>query len=125
MHLHTLGGSGCAIEKPRDIARIYSSMGYGAITVTNHYMKNIFENYYPAKAKTAGDKIKHYINFYRQVKRCCKPYGIKVFLGLELNPECMNTPEVAPAAEFLCYGVTEKFLYDYPLLYEYNQKDLF
>lgn len=125
MHLHIYGASGCAAETPENIAKIYYKAGYGAITVTNHYMKYIFENYYPSRLNTDRERIKYYVSFYKELKKCCKPYGIKVFLGMELNPECMNTAEVTPAAEFLCYGVTEKFLYDYPCLYDYTQKELF
>jgi hypothetical protein len=44
---------------------------------------------------------------------------------MELNPECTNTPTVAPASEFLCYGITEKFLRSHPRLYDYTQKELF
>jgi tyrosine-protein phosphatase YwqE len=123
MHLHTAGGSGCAQVEAEEIAKLYSEAGYGAIAVTNHYMKSVFENYYPPLSDK--ERITRYISLYERLQKCCAPYKIKVFLGMELNPECMNTPLVAPAAEFLCYGMTPKFLYDYPRLYEYTQKELF
>lgn len=123
MHLHTLGGSPCAKVMPENIAEIYSEAGYGAITVTNHYMKYIFESFYPFS--TDKERIKYFISHYKTLEKCCKPFGIKVFLGMELNPEIMNAKAAMPAAEFLCYGVTEKFLYDYPRLYNYTQKELF
>jgi len=123
MHLHTFGGSPCGKVSPRDIAILYNRAGYGAITVTNHYMKYFFEHMYPFGSDT--DRIKNYIGFYKGVEYYCKPFGIKVFLGMELNPECMNTPTASPAAEFLCYGVTEDFLYNNLRLYDYTQRELF
>lgn len=123
MHLHVLGTSPCAKVAPDDIARLYSEAGYGAIVVTNHYMKYLFSDYY--KFDTEEEKIKFYIVSYKSLKKSCKPYCIKVFLGMELNPEFINTLEHNPAAEILCYGVTEKFLYKYQRLYDYSLKDLF
>ena len=123
MHLHVLGTSPCAKVAPDDIAKLYSKAGYGAITVTNHYMKWLFLNYY--KAETEEGKLKFYIDSYKSLKKSCQPYGIKVFLGMELNPEFINTPEHCPAAEILCYGVTEKFLYQYPGLYDYSLENLY
>lgn len=122
-HLHTYGGSPCGQTLPGDIAKEYSMAGYGAIIVTNHYMKYLFDNYY--RQKSEKEKIKYYIDLYKDVKKHSQPYGIKVFLGLELNPDCMNTPTVMPAAEFLCYGVSEKFLYDNPKLYDLTQRQLY
>lgn len=123
MHLHTLGASPCGKVSPSEIAAMYHNAGYKAITVTNHYMKLLFTHMYPCV--TEREKIKYFIGFYKSVKNYCKQYGIKVFLGMELNPESMNTPDVVPAAEFLCYGVTEEFLYKNLKLYDLTQKELF
>ena len=37
----------CARVEAEEIARLYSEAGYGAIAVTNHYMKYLFDSYYP------------------------------------------------------------------------------
>lgn len=123
MHLHTKGASPCAQVEPREIARLYSGAGFGAIAVTNHYMKYLFDVCYPPVSDR--EKAEIYLNYYRELKKECKPFGIKVFLGMELNPEKMNTPTSAPAAEFLCYGFDEDFLPENPRLYELTQRQLY
>ncbi|NLK18003.1 MAG: PHP domain-containing protein [Clostridiales bacterium] len=122
LHLHTKGSSPCARVEAEEIARLYSEAGYGAIAVTNHYMKYLFDSYYPPLSDLK--KAEMYLGLYRELKEKCRPYGIKVFLGMELNPECMNT-EVVPAAEFLCYGLTEEFLLRHPRLFDLSQRRLF
>lgn len=122
MHLHTAGASPCARVEAEEIARLYSEAGYGAIAVTNHYMKHLFENYYPPMSDIK--KVEMYLGFYRELKEKCRPYGIKVFLGMELNPDCMNI-EVTPQVEFLCYGVTEEFLLRHPRLFDLSQSQLY
>lgn len=123
MHLHTKGGSYCGQSMPREIAQEYFNAGYKAVVVTNHYMKSLFDYYYTQR--TEKQKVKYYISLYKEVKKYCGEYGIKVFLGLELNPDCMNTPTASPAAEFLCYGVTEDFLYGNLRLYDLTQQQLY
>lgn len=122
MHMHILGISPCARVAPQEIAKIYHEAGYGAVTVTNHYMKYLFKSY---DIESEEGKIKFYIDSYKSLKDCCAPYGIKIFLGMELNPDCLNTPENNPGVELLCYGVTEEFLYKNPRLYDLTQKEFF
>jgi hypothetical protein len=122
-HLHAAGGSPCASAAPAEIAADYARAGYKAVCVTNHYMKSLFEYYYPAGGER--EKIAYYISIYRAVKAECKKRGIKTFLGMELNPQCTNTETVEPVQEYLCYGLTEKFLYDNPRLYDLTQKEQF
>lgn len=122
-HLHTKGASYCGLSTPQEIAEEYNQSGYGAIVVTNHYMQLLFDALY--SQTTFKEKTEQYIDYCKSVKECCQPYGIKVFLGLELNLNCMNTSEVTPAAEFLCYGVTEEFLYGNMELYNLTQRGLF
>jgi predicted metal-dependent phosphoesterase TrpH len=121
-HLHTKGASYCGLSSPEEIAAEYYLNDYGAVVVTNHYMQYLFDTLYTER--TLKQKVARYISYYKRLKECCAPH-IKVFLGLELNLNCMNTPEVMPAAEFLCYGVTEEFLYRNMELYNLTQRQLF
>lgn len=122
MHLHTKGASPCAQVEPPRIAELYALAGYGAIAATNHYMKYLFESYYPEGSDRS--RTEFFLSHYRRLREECRPCGIKVFLGMELNPESMNT-EVVPAAEFLCYGFDEEFLLQNPRLFELPQRQLF
>ncbi len=123
-HVHTLGRSGCAKVAPVDVVQAYHAAGYHGIAVTNHYMKWVLENYYPA-----GDelfKLEFFLDGYREVKSHCERLGMTAFLGMELNLERYNRPgESYPVREFLCYGLSEDFILQNPRLYDLSQREAF
>ena len=123
-HLHTLGKSGCAEISPEEAVNVYKSLGYDGLVVTNHYMKWIFEEYYP-KISERG-KLEFFLDGYRETKRFADKAGLLTFLGMELNLEPYNeTGHTYPVCEFLCYGVTEDFILNHPKLYELTQQQAF
>ena len=118
MHLHSLGGSSCAQERPETILEIYKKAGYGGIVLTNHYGKNHFELH---KGESKKEKIDGYCALYHDFKKKANELGIKTFFGAEITA---YDPENY-FSEYLMYGLTEKILYDAPYLYELTQKELF
>ena len=82
-HLHTLGKSGCAEISPEEAVNVYKSLGYDGLVVTNHYMKWIFEEYYP-KISERG-KLEFFLDGYRETKRFDDKAVILTILVMELN----------------------------------------
>ena len=63
-HLHTAPNSNCAIEQPRDIARIVGHAGYDAVIVTNHVRKDIYDNW----RRMGFDPVDKYLEAYRELR---------------------------------------------------------
>lgn len=118
MHLHSKGGSGCAQMEPDEIAQAYFKMGYGAITITNHYIKFLCEEICDGNPRKYAE---HIISLYEKLKKSCKKYNIKVFLGLELTPYRPFEKNV----DILIYGLTPKLLFANPELYLLSDEKLF
>lgn len=99
MHLHTAGNSRCAKVPAEKAAGLYSAAGYDAVVVTNHWNKNIAENYFGGSA----DRIDRYLNGYRAMKAT----GIKTLFGVELAlGDDYYSLANRRGAEILVYGIT-------------------
>jgi len=123
-HLHTKGSSPCGQVEIKRIAEKYHGHGYKGIIVTNHIMKHVFEDCYPAG--TPKQKAERYIGFYKRTQDECAKYGIRVFLGAEINPVGrVHQNGHSPLEEYLVYGLEEAFLYENPKLYNLTQKEMF
>ena len=109
MHLHTEGQSPCAQVDCKTIAKLYSENGYNGIVCTNHFNRFLCENYYLKGSETAN--IEHYLNGYYTLKNECEKFGIDVFFGMELQPDCISyyLPE-SQSAELLIYGVNPEWV---------------
>ncbi len=116
LHIHSLGGSWCALTSPKDIAKRFKDEGYGAIVVTNHYYRNAFEKVYPQT--TFKGKIDHFFSLYNEVKTECEKVGIKTFFGAEVATEPLGT-------EYILLGFDKEFLYQNEYLYNLTQVELF
>ena len=71
------------------------------------------------KVAPGRPQIDRYLLGYREAVEAGKTHHIKVFLGAEVNL-ASHGPE-----DFLLLGIREDFLYTYPDLYRYTQKELF
>jgi hypothetical protein len=117
-HLHTAGGSGCAVAGAAEIARVYKARGYKIITVTNHFSQFVFEDYFPVGSRK--EKIDRYAGLFYELRGACAAEGITVLLGAELALALEGDRQ-----EYLLYGISEAFLYDNPTLYRLPQRDVF
>ena len=116
LHVHSLGGSWCALASPKQIANRFKDEGYGAIMITNHYYRNAFENVYPQTSFRG--KIDNFFSLYDEVKAECESIGIKTFMGAEVATEPLGT-------EYILVGFDRDFLYNNEYLYNLTQEELF
>jgi len=119
-HLHTAPSSVCAIEYPRDIARIYKAAGYSGIVVTNHLWDRILSEW----QRAGFDPMKEYLRGYRDLKKEGGKVGLSVYLGAEVHLTAHPEREW-PYDEYLLYGVTEEFLLARPDITEWDQARLY
>src|SRR5690606_22097394 len=113
VHVHTAEVSPCGQVRARDIVKLYKDKGYDGIVITDHYYIEYFEC---LNETTWEDKIKSYLSGYYAAREAGYKYGIDVFLGMELRfKESIN--------DFLIYGINENFLFDNPMLYEWNLEE--
>lgn len=115
LHVHSKGGSYCALASAKEIAARFSSEGYGAIMLTNHYSKKAFEDYPTQDFK---GKMDYFFSLFEETKKECAEYGVKVFCGVEVATAPYGT-------EYILVGFDRDFLYDNGDLTELNQQQLF
>ena len=119
-HMHIKNGSPCAKVSAQDAARMYREEGYGAVVLTNHYMRYLSENYYPLNPdKSAAE---YFIELYDEVKPHFERQQIRTFFAMELTP---HRPELEGGVDLLLYGITPDFLRQYPDLYDYQDNKLY
>lgn len=101
-HLHTCISSKCGKITPEEVVRLYTTMGYTGVFVTDHFLNG---NSSIDKDLPWREKIDLYADAYRQVKKAAEGSGLDVFFGVEYH--------VGNAAEFLLYGITPEWLYEH------------
>ena len=95
LHAHTSGASACSQITPEEMAKIYHSLGYDGIVITNHF------TYRDDRDK--NEYIKKYINDYEIAKQVGEDLGLTVLLGTEIR-------FAENANDYLIYGVDESVL---------------
>lgn len=108
VHLHTAEVSACGQVPAADAVRLYKDLGYSGMVVTDHYYEGFFEKHLSGSWDDAVDR---YLRGYRIAFRAGERLGVAVLLGMELR--FADHPN-----DYLVYGVTERFLYEHPRLYE-------
>lgn len=116
MHAHTSETSPCGRVPARKMIKAYADAGYDAVLVTDHIHRDVFHDF---KVAPGRPQIDRYLLGYRAAVDAGRIHRIKVFLGAEVNL-ASHGPE-----DFLLIGIQEDFLYTYPDLYRYTQKELF
>lgn len=103
LHAHTSPMSGCSEVSPKQMVDIYKSLGYNAVTITNHF---IFEH--DSRAKT--EYIEDFIKNFEETKEYGEKEGIKVYLAAEIRFTENNN-------DYLLFGVNKQILFEvYDLL---------
>jgi len=101
-HCHTAEASPCGILAAAQVVDGMKAAGYMGTFITDHFYARFFE-----RPDMAGlnwdDKVDRYLKGYKAAKARGDEIGVKVFLGLEVQPE--DSPY-----EFLTYGPDETFL---------------
>lgn len=113
LHAHTSGISLCCKASAPEVIEAAKGVGLGGIVLTNHYQKSYVPdgNY--------ADFAKRYIEEYRYTKALGKELGCRVFFGIEVTMERYDR------VHLLIYGVDEKFVEQYPDMFDYSQEQLY
>lgn len=114
VHAHTDEVSPCGHIPAQDLVKLYSEAGYRGIVITDHYHAPYFDRLGDI---SWADKVDAFLLGYYEAKESGYRYNVEVFLGMELR-----FLDTSPN-DFLVYGFDEKFLLDYPMLYEYNLEE--
>lgn len=103
LHAHTSPASGCSEITPKEMVDTYKSLGYDAVTITNHF---IHQYHGPEKAENVDIIIRDY----EETKKYGDEVGLKVYLGAEVRfTESCN--------DYLLFGVNKEMLLEiYDLL---------
>ena len=102
LHMHTSEVSPCGKVSAREGIRLYKSLGYDAVVITDHFLSNYFDS---LKRLSWREQVDHYLSGYRMAADEGEKLGLKVFLGLEFCVPGTND-------DILVYGLDEQFLYD-------------
>ncbi len=96
LHLHSKPVSRCAEISPEEIAKLYHSYGFDALTLTNHIDPC-------ALSFTEDEWVEHYLKGYSELCEAAKKYDMTVYLAAEIRfTENTN--------DYLVYGVDEEVI---------------
>lgn len=129
-HLHLAPVSVCSHMEAEEAAQKLSKCGFEAVVLTNHYSRA----YMHVHGAGESDWRQRYLESYHLFQEVAARYGLEVFLGAEVTLYATYIPcyrERWPEdflkrnyADYLVYGVTEKFLRDAPLLCDLTLQEL-
>lgn len=97
MHAHTNPVSSCSTLAPKDIVSKYSSLGYSAIAITNHFDPKLLK-------MKEDDAVSFYLNDFNEAYQEGERLGIKVILGCEITFAQFS-------GDYLVYGIDEEALH--------------
>ncbi len=101
-HCHTAETSPCGFLTAAQAVDGTKAAGYKGTFITDHFYSRFFERP-DIQALSWHEKVQRYLAGYRAAKKRGSQVGLKVLLGLEVQPE--GSPY-----EFLIYGPDEAFL---------------
>ena len=103
LHAHTKPVSSCSDILPEELVKIYSSLGYDGIVITNHFTHGQFGDV------SKNEALKRYYDDFLKAEEAGKNEGIRVYFGSEIRfTENIN--------DYLIYGLDMPMLekiYDY------------
>lgn len=116
-HCHTAESSPCGILTGAEVAEGMKQAGYAGTFITDHFYSRFFKK---RGIENADWQVQanEYLAGYRAAKKRGEQLGIKVFLGLEAQPE--DSP-----FEFLVYGPDEQFIIDNGPFYNLSTPDFY
>ena len=112
-HVHSKGVSRCSHLTCEEIIDAKIELGYDGVILTNHCQ----EWYYPEEEHK--NYVERVIEDFARGKAYADGKNFRFYLGLEVT---LLLPHYA---DWLLYGVTEKFLRASPCLYKLSQEELF
>jgi hypothetical protein len=116
-HCHTAETSPCGVLSAAGVVDGLKAAGYAGTFITDHFYSRFFERGAMA-ALPWREKAEKYLTGYRAAKTRGDEVGVKVFLGLEVQPE--DSP-----FEFLVYGPDERFIIEQGPFYRLNTPDFY
>jgi predicted metal-dependent phosphoesterase TrpH len=108
-HCHTAETSPCGVLTAAEVVDGIKEAGYAGTFITDHF----YSRYFKKRGIDHLDweiQASHYLAGYRAAKKRGDAVGLKVFLGLEVQPE--DSP-----FEFLVYGPDERFIIEHGPFY--------
>lgn len=106
--MHTKEGSACASLSGAEQARLYKSLGYDGIFITDHFFGG---NTAVPRNLPWEERIRLYCLGYENARKEGDKIGLKVFFGLETGFH---------GTEFLLYGVTGEWLAAHPDMMDWS-----
>ena len=116
-HCHTVETSPCGILTAVQVVDGLKAAGYSGTFITDHFYSRFFETR-GIVALPWEQQVQMYLAGYRAAKMRGDEIGLKVFLGLEVQPE--DTP-----FEFLVYGPDEPFILAHGPFYRLKTRQLY
>ncbi len=101
-HCHTAETSPCGVLKAAEAVDGLRAAGYAGTFITDHFYSRYFDRP-DMRGLSWTEKVDRYLAGYRAARKRGEQTGLKVFLGLEVQPE--GSPY-----EFLIFGPDEAFL---------------
>ncbi len=115
-HCHTAESSPCGVLTAAEVVDGLKAAGYNGVFITDHFYSRFFDTPGIAELPWEGQAEK-FLAGYRIAKKRGDEIGLKVFLGLEVQPE--DTPY-----EFLVYGADERFVLEQGPFYQLTTKQM-
>lgn len=116
-HCHTAETSPCGFLTAAQAVDGIKAAGYKGTFITDHFYSRFFERP-DIQTLSWHEKVQRYLAGYRAAKKRGSQVGLKVFLGLEVQPE--GSPY-----EFLIYGPDEAFLLEAGPFYQLPIEQIF
>ncbi len=116
-HCHTAETSPCGILTAAETVDGLKAAGYRGVFITDHFYSRFFEKRGVAELPWEH-QAQRYLEGYRAAKKRGDEIGLKVLLGLEVQPE--DTP-----FEFLVYGPDEPFIMQQGPFYRLATKEFY
>ncbi|NMP36898.1 MAG: PHP domain-containing protein [Clostridiales bacterium] len=113
MHAHTSETSRCARVPAERVIEIYKNTEYDGIVITDHFNRYTSDRF---GVDTWDEKVTRYLEGYKKALEAAGD-DFKVLLGMEL---CIDED----TNDYLCYGVTEKFLRAHPEIFSLSLEDV-
>lgn len=103
LHMHSKKGSPCGQLEYEELLGIYKNLGYGALTLTEHFSPYIYSNF--LKGRTHTEKVDEFVSHFETFRMLAEKYGIKAFFGAELGYNFDDGTN----CDLLAIGVDESF----------------
>ena len=114
-HVHTAESSICSKVMAKDMVNLYLDAGFSGVCITDHYCKGGYTGF-DRWDGSWPEKVNRFLEGYRIAAEYGSSLGLTVLPGAELRFSGFPS-------DFLLFGLTEQFLYDYPELYDYVLED--